>query len=302
MIFKEKRIIHKVLESLFKTYSERVPDVKKITSGLIEHKVIEKQDDIINDHIAFRTLGVKYLGIQSLEKIFIYHGYVKRDYYNFDKKKLNAYWYSHPEKNMPRIFISELRVNDLSTKTRNIIKKYTSQLKYDPVKNLNLNSYNKIIEFLSNPLWELPYLKDYNDLSDESEYASWVIYNRYYLNHYTISVHDLPKNYNNLENFNKLLINKMNIRLNDSGGIIKTSNDGLLLQSSSVANQIMAKFSNNETKLISGSYVEFAERKILPKYSGISLKNIEAFHRRDGFETSNADKIFESTFTTQTEK
>ena len=33
-------------------------------------------------------------------------------------------------------------------------------------------------------------------------------------------------------------------------GIIKISNDGLLLQSSSVANQIMAKFSNNETKLI----------------------------------------------------
>ena len=64
----------------------------------------------------------------------------------------------------------------------------------------------------------------------------------------------------------------------------------------------MAKFSNNETKLISGSYVEFAERKILPKYSKISKKNIETIHRRDGFEASNADKIFESTFTTQTEK
>ena len=94
----------------------------------------------------------------------------------------------------------------------------------------------------------------------------------------------------------------MNIRLNDSGGIIKISNDGLLLQSSSVANQIMAKFSNNETKLISGSYVEFAERKILPKYSKIPLKNIEAIHRKDGFEAANADKIFESTFTTQTGK
>ena len=88
MIFKEKKIIHKVLESLFKTYSERVPDVKKITNGLIKYKVIEKQEDIINDHIAFRTLGVKHLGIQSLEKIFIHHGYEKRDYYNFDKKKL----------------------------------------------------------------------------------------------------------------------------------------------------------------------------------------------------------------------
>ncbi|MGB0405358.1 MAG: polyprenyl diphosphate synthase, partial [Fusobacterium sp.] len=102
------------------------------------------------------------------------------------------------------------------------------------------------------------------------------------------------------ENFNKFLVDKMNIRLNDSGGIIKVSNDGLLLQSSSVANQIMAGFSNNETKLISGSYVEFAERKILPKYLAIDIKNIETKHRRDGFEASNADKIFESTFTTQT--
>ena len=73
-------------------------------------------------------------------------------------------------------------------------------------------------------------------------------------------------------------------------------------QSSSVANQIMAKFSNNKTKLISGSYVEFAERKILPQYLAIDVKNIETKHRRDGFEASNADKIFESTFTTQTQK
>ena len=100
----------------------------------------------------------------------------------------------------------------------------------------------------------------------------------------------------------KILVDKMNIRLNDSGGIVKISNDGLLLQSSSVANQIMAKFSNNETKLISGSYVEFAERKILPQYLTIDIKNIETKHRRDGFEASNADKIFESTFTAQTLK
>ena len=105
---------------------------------------------------------------------------------------------------MPRIFISELRVNDLSTNTRNIIYKYASQVKSDPVEKLNLNSHHEIIEFLSSPLWKLPSITDYDAILDESEYASWVIYNRYYLNHYTISVHDLPNNYNNLENFNKL--------------------------------------------------------------------------------------------------
>ncbi len=130
---------------------------------------------------------------------------------------------------------------------------------------------------------------------NESEYAAWVIYNRYYLNHYTISVHELKENYNTLENFNKFLI-ELNIKLNDSGGVIKKSKDGLLLQSSSMANKVMAKFSDNKTQLISGSYVEFAERRVLPQFSQIPLKNIKSEHRRDGFEAANADKIFESTF------
>ena len=71
MIFEEKKPIHLILESLFDTYSKRVPDVKKITSALIESKIINHQNDIINDHIAFRTMGVKYLGITSFEKIFV---------------------------------------------------------------------------------------------------------------------------------------------------------------------------------------------------------------------------------------
>ena len=301
MIFEEKKTIHRILESLFDTYSKRVPDVKKITSALIESKIINHQNDIINDHIAFRTMGVKNLGIKSLEKIFLHHGYVKRDFYSFENKKLNAYWYSHSDKNMPRIFISELRVDELSKETTEIIYKYTNQVTTDPVDKLDLNSYSEVINFLSKPLWNLPTVDDYNNLLKESEYASWVIYNRYYLNHYTISVHELSKNYNTLEKFNKFLIG-LNIKLNDSGGIIKKSKDGLLLQSSSVANKVEATFANNETKLISGSYVEFAERRILPEFLKLPLDKITSKHRRDGFEASNADKIFESTFTKQTSR
>ena len=76
MNFREKKPIHLILESLFKTYSNRVPDVKKITNGLVKNKIISNQEDIINDHIAFRTMGVKNLGINSFEKIFLHHGYV----------------------------------------------------------------------------------------------------------------------------------------------------------------------------------------------------------------------------------
>ncbi len=298
MRFKEKETINIILESLFDTYSNRVPDVKKITNALIDNNIVSNQSEIINDHIAFRTMGVNFLGIQSLEKIFLHHGYVKKDFYSFKVKKLDAFWYSHSDENMPRIFISELKVNELSEKSKAIIYKYTDQVTEDPVGKLNLNNADEVINFLSNPLLSLPSLNDYNDLLEETEYGSWVIYNRYYLNHYTISVHELIDKYNTLEKFNAF-VTRIGIKLNDSGGIIKKSEDGLLLQSSSIANKVKANFTEGSS-LISGSYIEFAERKILPKY--INVTNIKPAHRRDGFEASNADKIFESTYKKQVEK
>jgi hypothetical protein len=300
MKFQEKKTINLVLESLFETYSKRVPDVTKITEAMVSNNIVSNQSEIINDHIAFRTMGVKHLGIKSFEKIFLKHGYKKRDFYSFKEKKLNAYWYSHSEKNMPRIFISELKVDELSKDAQKIIKQYTNQIKNDPVDNIDLNNSNEIINFLTNPLWTLPSLFHYNELLKETEYGSWVIYNRYYLNHYTISVHELKEKYNTLEDFNKFL-NSIGVKLNDSGGVIKKSKDGFLLQSSSVANKVNAHFKEGMS-LISGSYVEFAERKILPEFMNLDLNKINSTHRRDGFETSNADKIFESTYQKQVNK
>ena len=300
MKFKEKKTINLVLESLFETYSKRVPDVTKITEAMVSNNIVSNQSEIINDHIAFRTMGVKHLGIKSFEKIFLKHGYKKRDFYSFKEKKLNAYWYSHSEKNMPRIFISELKVDELSKDAQKIIKQYTNQVKNDPVDNIDLNNSDEIINFLTNPLWTLPSLFHYNELLKETEYGSWVIYNRYYLNHYTISVHELKEKYNTLEDFNKFL-NSIGVKLNDSGGVIKESKDGFLLQSSSVANKVNAHFKEGMS-LISGSYVEFAERKILPEFMNLDLNKINSTHRRDGFETSNADKIFESTYQKQVNK
>ncbi|MDC1456161.1 DUF1338 domain-containing protein [Flavobacteriaceae bacterium] len=300
MKFQEKKTINLVLESLFESYSKRVPDVTKITEAMISNNIVSNQSEIINDHIAFRTMGVKHLGIKSFEKIFLKHGYKKRDFYSFKEKKLNAYWYSHSKKNMPRIFISELKVDELSKDAQKIIKQYTNQVKNDPVDNIDLNNSDEIINFLTNPLWTLPSLFHYNELLKETEYGSWVIYNRYYLNHYTISVHELKEKYNTLEDFNKFL-NSIGVKLNDSGGVIKESKDGFLLQSSSVANKVNAHFKEGMS-LISGSYVEFAERKILPEFMNLDLNKINSTHRRDGFETSNADKIFESTYQKQVNK
>jgi len=295
----EHSTLEVVLEGLMKRYSERVPDVKKITRAMISGGIIGDAAEIENDHVAFRTMGVEHLGIRSFEKIFLALGYRKMDYFYFEGKKLDAYWFAPPEPHFPRIFVSELRVNDLSETAREIILSYTREVTADPVDQLDLTDGEAIDRFLHQPLWRTPQWADYATLLKESEYAAWVIYNRYYLNHYTISVHNLKDGYNTIPEFNAFL-EKTGIRLNDSGGKIKISPDGGLLQSSTVAEMIDARFADGDVHTISGSYVEFAERKVLPQFAHLEPAEIRREHRRDGFETGNADKIFESTFTSQT--
>jgi hypothetical protein len=65
---------------------------------------------------------------------------------------------------------------------------------------------------------------------------------------------------------------------------------------------VEAEFFGGEKKMIPGSYVEFCERKVLDEFNHLPNKEIKREHRRDGFETGNADKIFESTYLNQTKK
>ncbi|HSC36383.1 MAG TPA: DUF1338 domain-containing protein, partial [Chitinophagaceae bacterium] len=219
----------------------------------------------------------------------------------FEEKKLNAWWYAPPTPGLPRIFISELRVGDLSSNSQKIIHSYTDIVQSDPADSLDLDDAKAVDAYLHSSAWGLPSLADYEALAMESEYASWAIYNRYYLNHFTLSVHNLKKGYNTLEAFNSFL-ERHRVVLNDSGGKIKRSPDGLLLQSSTVAGMVDAVFAGGARKRIPGSYVEFAERRVLEAFRDLPDNQLTAAHRREGFEASNADKIFESTFVEQTDK
>ncbi len=292
-----------VLNGLMRRYSERVPDVQRVFDAMLNEGIITAPAEIENDHIAFRTMGVPNLGLASFEKIFMHYGYEKRDRYDFAGKKLTAYWYSPPAgaENLPRIFASELRVHDLSPDVQQIIHKYTDTVTSDPVDDLNLDDADAVDAFLHRPLWQTPTVADYQALLAESEYAAWVIYNRYYLNHFTISVHNLKPGYNTIDEFVAFL-EQCGFRLNSAGGVIKVSPDGGLRQASTVAQMIDAAFAGGESLRIAGSYVEFAERRVLPEFAEVPAGQLGRQHRREGFEASNADKIFESTFTTQTSR
>lgn len=287
-----------VLDALMSRYQQRVPNVGRILDLMQEQRLIHSESDIENDHIAFRTMGVPRLGIQSFEKIFLHYGYQRKDAYHFEGKKLDAFWYSPPEPSYPRIFVSELRVNDLAADVQDVIRSYTDEVGTDPVDEIDLDDGDAVAEFLHQPLWRTPTLDDYQMLAAASEYASWVIYNRYYLNHFTISIHNLSAPYNTVEKFNEMLESD-GIVLNASGGKAKVSADGLLIQSSTMAELVDAQFDDGSggtvVHSIPGSYIEFAERRVLPEFQSLSATEIRRHHRRDGFETSNADRIFEST-------
>ncbi|MBO9634853.1 MAG: DUF1338 family protein, partial [Chitinophagaceae bacterium] len=83
MNFNAQTPLDRFMSMLFERYMNNVPDVKKITGALIEKGTIASQDEIVNDHVAFRTLGVPHLGIASLEKIFLANGYKKMEPYFF---------------------------------------------------------------------------------------------------------------------------------------------------------------------------------------------------------------------------
>jgi hypothetical protein len=291
-----------VLNGLLDRYTAHVPDVDGILRAMVAEGIVRQPTDIENDHIAFRTLGVPHLGIASLERVFLHCGYSPRDWYDFPAKKVTARWYHPPEERHPRIFISQLRVRELSPDAQAIIHGYTDPIVLDPVDRLDLDDEEALVRFLHEPLWPSPAWAEYEQLRAESEFAAWVIYNRYYLNHFTVSVHNLPAPYDRLERFNAFLEGR-GFTLNNAGGTIKTSGDGKLLQSSTVAAMVDASFGDGrggvELHRIPGSYVEFAERRVLDEFSNLPRHQVRREHRRDGFEAASADKIFESTYTAQ---
>jgi hypothetical protein len=297
---KNNHSLKKLLNILMEHYRSKVPQYDQILSFMLKQNLVTSADEVENDHIAFRSFKVPHLGINSLEKIFLHHGYKKQDSYQFKEKKLDANWYSPPNDNSPRIFISELKIDEFNQTSQDIIKKYTSPISSDPVDSLNLDNLEEVANYLHNPTWQKPETNDYEELKKESEYAAWVLAHGHQFNHFTFSVHSLPQGYNTLEEFNTFL-EKSGFLLNDSGGKIKISGDKKLLQSSTIAHTAPFSF-KDETKDIPGSFVEFAERKILNDFSSLPLEQIERKHRREGFEVANANKIFESTYTSQTKR
>eukprot|EP00741_Cyanophora_paradoxa_P011247 tig00020554_g10866.t1 len=280
----------RVLQSFFNKSEElyliRSPTAKKVLDALA--KVGERPR---NDHIAFRSFGYNGLGITALEELFLEAGFKRMEQLYFPDKHLRAHWYKPPQPEQERVFISELIIDELSAKAQGIIKRYLDEA--DPA----ARKFGILSSLMEERPWPTPSAADFDALAAESEYASWTLMNAYAFNHVTVAIHDL-KELNTIEKLNQFLKDS-GFLLNNAGGEFKTSPDGLLRQSSTVADKVRVAFADGTAREIPGSYIEFAERLVLPQFAHLAASEVREEHRRDGFEVANADKIFESTYDEQ---
>ena len=227
---------------------------------------------VLNDHIALRTFKHPRLGLEAMAETFKGLGYREVNDYHFKQKKLYAKHYEHPNDKNPKIFISELLVDQLSPQAQQAIESVVEQIP-DQVTARPDFSY-------SGRTWKLTH-KTYEMLAAESEYAAWVSAIGFRPNHFTVYVNHM-KNYNTIEKVNQFLESKGFI-LNASGGKIKGTPGELLEQSSTMAELVKVNFEEG-TFEVPGCYYEFARR-----YAGTDGKLYQ------GFVAASADKIFEST-------
>ena len=254
---------------LWDKYVTITPSAHKIHALLAGE---EKSDDIVNDHVAFRTFNLEKTSLDKLAAHFLALGYEAKGDYDFEAKKLDAKHFDHPDETKPKVFISELRVQDLSEQAQAIINKLVDQMDASVV---------EAETFLySGRQWELT-KEDYDTLLNESEYAAWLAAWGFQANHFTVSVNFLEQT-NSLVDVNTLL-KEAGFVLNTSGGEIKGGEDVYLAQSSTMADKAEVQMSD-ETVQIPSCFYEFAQRYALP--------NGKLYQ---GFVAASADKIFEST-------
>ena len=99
--------LQKYFDRLWANYISMTPQALAIKE-LFENN----GETIVNDHIALRTFNHPKVNIIKLATYFTKYGYVKKGEYKFEEKKLFAIHLEHQNPLMPKVFISELLLEE----------------------------------------------------------------------------------------------------------------------------------------------------------------------------------------------
>lgn len=256
-----------LLHKLWTEFTEINPQ-----ADAIQRLLEARGETVINDHIAFRTFDDPRINIDILAQPFVASGYASAGTYNFAQKKLTARHFEHPDPDLPKVFISELRLGDFGPAVVAPVQALLEQIPADTLADPELCAAGRP--------WQVSHA-DYLKLADVSEYAGWMAAFGFRANHFTVLVNRLTT-IHSLAELNDL-IKQAGFPLNQEGGEIKGSPMELLEQSSTLASRVETQFTEGKFT-IPGCYYEFARR-----YSQTDGKLFS------GFVPASADKIFQST-------
>ncbi len=270
-----KEITKELFNRLWQNYIARVSYAKTYVE-LVTHK----GGRVVNDHIALRTFnthtGEQPEGIRAIKHILNYLDYKPVAKYNFQKKKLNAVHFEHPDELFPKIFVSQLEVELLPVWAQEIIHNHVKDTPYllsdKSIELLNLLQehgtlpteasellVDDLVQYFRRP-WDIPQKTAVLKLNDVSQYAAWVLLHGNSVNHFTAFInYQEVKEWPDLQTTCKALA--------DAGVPMKDSIEGekgsKLQQSSTqaVKEEVEVRGDNGIEKITwTYAYYEFAER------------------------------------------
>lgn len=195
-----KQITALLLDGLWEQYLKRVSYAQKYVD-----LVLAKGGTVVNDHIALRTFnthtGEQPEGIRAIKHIIECLGYIPADKYDFKKKKLKARHFEHPDPMFPKIFVSQLEVEQLPGWAQQLIKNSVKDTAYilsdRTIELLAILKQNgelpklaaealvdDLVQYFRRP-WAVPKKEDVLKLNDVSQYAAWVLLHGNSVNHFT---------------------------------------------------------------------------------------------------------------------
>jgi len=258
-----------LFERLWADYTSKNSYVKKV-----HDLFLVEGEEVVNDHIAFRTFSDSRVNVDVLSKIFLDAGYVEKGQYKFEQKHLFAKHFEIENNPLaPRVFISELIAKDFSPFLQNTIADVVDKIPQELLRSEEL--------IFSGRTWGNPSFEVYKELRNESEYAAWLYVNGFTVNHFTVSINALKK-FDTIQKVNSFLKSKGFI-MNDAAGEIQGTPAELLEQSSVKASIVPVEFVEGSFDVTS-CYYEFAKR-----YLDTNGKLYS------GFIAKSADRIFHST-------
>jgi Domain of unknown function (DUF1338) len=282
----------------------------RVTYARIYQQMIEETGgSIANDHIAFRTLRLTIdqnghsvqLGIPYLAKIVEALGYQQAGGYHFPEQFLYAQHYVHPEQDnydLPKLFISELIVDDLPENVAALIKQavqsaefpqYPDHLALESLDPLDRQTLLTQLAHLFKRPWQPPKKSAVEQINTVSQYGAWVMLYGYSVNHFTgyVNRHQTAK-YQTIEQTIAGLTN-LGVPMKSSieGGI-----ENGLCQTATQAAIEQAWVQDDTSNLIQipwpYAYYEIAERYQIKNLTGDSVLF-------EGFLSAQAKQLFEMT-------